>query len=210
MRRAVRRCPEPRQPPRTAAANRPGARRRLRPPSDPGAASWPAARGTLTASHVRPAGTVTVGVSAHRSTHPAARAELPDGCAHAFMQLAGTHDGRQGHRAGTLSCSNAVNRAFCVPCKWASEALTNANMGSWAYAWTPYAQAFVQFRADQQSHMPTSCGTRASEGPGPGSPAPPAVRPCKRPASADWVRHLQAWMATSWKPMKPYNFTIVS
>jgi hypothetical protein len=37
--------------------------------------------------------------------------------------------------------------------RWAHEALTTENMSSWAHARTPYAHAFMQFRADQAKVM---------------------------------------------------------
>ena len=71
MRQAVRRCPEPRTATTDGSAEPSGVS------AADSAAVRPQRRGgrggrTPTAPHVRPAGTVLVGVSAHRSTRPAA------------------------------------------------------------------------------------------------------------------------------------------
>ena len=51
--------------------------------------------------------------------------------------------------SGALTTRGDTSPPLEFRSKWAHEALTRENMSSWAHARTPYAQAFVQFRADQ-------------------------------------------------------------
>jgi hypothetical protein len=104
----------PGQPPLTAAAEPSGVS------AAGSAAVRPQQRGghggrTPTASHVRPAGTVTVGVSAHRSTRPAGRTprRTPQRshCTWPLCATGSDTDRRCEHRAGTP----AVRRAASGP-----------------------------------------------------------------------------------------------